>query len=100
MPGQCEKCKRVIIPVLKRAAASSITAAILCCAEYDRDHHCPYLPDHQHTPREVTIPPQFSNTSTVVASSGEYWDHESIVNRYGDPEIDGNINYVVTLEKS
>ena len=98
MSSQCEKCKGVIIPKLNKAIASSITAAVLWCVVYDRDRHCPYLPDHHHTPREVMIPPEFSNTSTLATSSGEYWEHRSIINRYDDPEIDGNIIQIFNFD--
>lgn len=90
MAALCDTCKRILIPKLNQAVAGSIAAAILFCTVYEENEHCPYLADHYHTPRDVIIPPEFTNTFTVAASSGEYWESDAIVARFDDPELDGN----------
>ena len=98
MATSCDRCKGILIPKFNKAVTGSIAAAILWCGVYEKDGHCPYLPDHHHTPREVIMPPQFSSTFIVAASSGEYWDHESIMARYDDPEIEGYIIHLFEWE--
>jgi hypothetical protein len=90
MAKPCDECKRILIPRFNKAVAASIAAAILSYAVYEENGHCPYLADHYHTPRDVIMPPEFSFTFTVAASSGEYWEHDAIIGRFNDPEVEGN----------
>lgn len=90
MPPQCRKCKGAGIVGIS-------LAFILHCPIDLGEHKCPYLPNNQHTHQEIYIPPQFTQSSVTVATSGTLINHPNIVYQTADPDRSGSTLYYIEL---
>lgn len=90
MFDECKKCQGALI-------AGVSFAVMLHCPVDLKKNKCPYLPPEQHNHQEVYIPPEYSNLSISVATSGSTINHPYLIDSYDDKERPGFTIHIIDV---